>query len=86
MKEKNNFIIETTEARIKKQEISKEETEEEIQALKETLKKVNELTDITRGIARDELQAFSKRLKQQIEINEDILEEIIQGIDFIKGL
>ncbi len=78
------MIVETTEARIKKQEISKEETEEEIKTLKNTLNEIQALADRSKGIAREELQAFSKRLKVQIEINEDILSEIIQSIEFIR--
>jgi len=74
------------ELRIKKQEISKEETEEEIKALKKTQKEIRELLDRTntQTIAYLELKSFLKRLEEQIEINNDILAEINEGIAYLE--
>jgi tRNA C32,U32 (ribose-2'-O)-methylase TrmJ len=77
--------LHTTEERIRKHEIAKEEAEDEVKALEKTLNEIKALEDKTpNGSARSELKAFTQRLEQQIEISRDILNEIIQSIEFVK--
>jgi hypothetical protein len=76
-----------TQDRISIIETQKEDTEQEIECLYETLNKIKELKDKTKAntTAKQELQAFIKRLEKQIEINTGILDEYIQSIEFIKN-
>jgi len=78
---------ESREFRMEKAEISKEDTEQEIKLLEKTHNEIQALIDKTTPstTAYQELKSFLKKLEKEIECNNDILEEIKQSIDYIKG-
>ncbi len=73
---------ETKEFRIERLEVSKEETEEELQQIELTIQEVKEIADTKPlGVARDELNRFVGQLEKQKEYNENIKDEIKQSIE-----
>jgi uncharacterized protein YacL (UPF0231 family) len=73
--------------RIKVLEAEKEDTKQELQCLYETLEEIKKLQDRTKPntTAGRELKLFVTKLKKEIEINNEILDEYKQGIEFIKN-
>jgi flagellar biosynthesis chaperone FliJ len=78
---------ESREFRLEKAEISKEDTEQEIKLLEKTYNEIQALLDkITPSTtAHQELKIFLKKLEKEIEDNNNILDEIKQSIDYIRG-
>ena len=77
---------ETPEFRVEKLEVSKEETENEIQQIDITIQEVSKIADTKPlGTARDELNKFLGQLEKQKEINEGIKDEIECSIQFVRG-
>jgi len=68
-------------------EFSKEETETEIEYIEQTLNKFdlikNELP--LKSTAREQIEIFITKLKTEHESNEQILNEINQSIEFVRG-
>jgi len=75
-----------TQDRVKLLEMRREETEQELKCLYDTLNEVKALKDKMKPntTASQELQAFIKKLITEIEINTGIKDEFSQSIEFIK--
>ena len=86
-KEKASESVELSkDFRIEKLEVSKEETENEIKQIEITIQEVIQIADLKPlGTAREELNRFIGRLEQQKVINEEIKDEIIESIQFVRG-
>lgn len=70
--------------RIERLQDSKDETEQEIKNLNLAIEDLKELKDTISGTAREHTELFLTKLKQDIDDNNQILQEIEQSIEFVR--
>jgi len=76
----------TNEYKIEVLEIQKEDTEKELILIEQTIQQVEKMKDnLPKSDAREELNLFVQKLAKNKEINEDILQEINDGLEHIRG-